>query len=391
MKAEKLAINPEKWITDLENIVTQKSESEISKCGPSEITVLEEKVIATDEYILGFKVIDKKIEMAPKTIPNPLLEKIAKVKDSLAKRNTFKMALNALDVEPIAILPSKVWEKICQECKLYRFENFHADRRSVDADVQEVFGMAQLTFILLPIVLNYVSALTTCLITHVALYKIILLLTFSPIFFYMFFFKPIRDLENEKSVATVLVITGIVTLISPVIIFGTSYITVGMLFLFLLDLVLVVAIFKNKSIQTVAFRICLYLVPNRLLISLLWSSKIDKPLSEPKADDNDIELIQRVTPFFPTPNLEFKSLLLKLKANYFKLNLAAEPMAIKISRQELYGKVAKIVDYQETHDPIVYIKSDDGQNVAILGQFGKFSQEKKAIALVKAMTAEDLF
>lgn len=375
----------EAWLVNLENIVLEKaSENNLPE------TIIQEDVSVTPaEYVLGIKVRDEQRTSIQRTIVNT--EKAVRLQKSdafFSKRETFKTGLNALEVEPIAIIPTKVWEEISKKCGLYRFENFKRDHSVPAKTINLLPWMNSAVFFLACIPFAY-QILNTYLNGAASPRQIIMLLIFYPASLYLMMMGDYIDRKtssNGNLIIKLFIITTLISICAPLFILPHAkmfVITSSSTFVFF------TFVLTNKMVQRFFFRISVSIMPMKKIIKLIWPKGIDEKIAV-ENEENHLELSQSVKPYFPEPNQEFKDILIKLRRNASRLCLAAERKAIRISRRELWGKTARIISYNERCDPILYIKSDDQENVAILGQFGRFSKEKKAIALVKSIKIDDL-
>ena len=369
--------SPLSWLQNVEAIFLEKGQTIPD-------TLVAEK--RQPKLIAGFPV----EAIHQEAVSNPLKEKWNTLK---VERDTFETALKANGIEPIAILPTKLWKKICTECKLLRLEHFD-EKGKVKGDAEKLtdllanLGASVLMFIVLGIFsfLPFVNVSAVGIATYFTSATAIVLAVF--VLKQDFYKKFVLSSDNHflyycgLAMALELISLGLTRSYGIDLPF---FCFLGPLFLFVIC-GMAWAFFDERKDghSNRTHKLLLSILPMQTLVKALW----------PKGNDEISGTSFSLTPIMPVAPKEFNDKLLVLASAGIALKacVAIEPKALSVSRRELAGGMPEALKkIWEERDPVVYCKSQNENLVAVVAQFGRLSREKKAIKFATELKPEELF
>lgn len=377
------------WLKTVEAVIANKiGDVDSATTGIPEFIEVSDDAQENRHFMVGFEISqDQKI-----SIDNPTFVRarqvVEEVDSFLQQRDSFTLSLEALGVNPIAILPKKAWQKICSSCGLYCFESFLSNRK-VKTDMTGLRnGMVETVlvyFFIISTAINFAFynhwgiAAKKALFSSVAS-SVLIGFAISIVTQYIVVrkFRLIGSVDNEitLNIFTFITFAGLA--------FATFYpfYIIGLKGFVILAINVVFSIASYMSINNDECLLvsAVNVLPMSFIVKSLW----------PKRNDDLPDGSVYLTLHLPQTSEEFRNKLITLKPNSEKFCLAAERAAIRVSRSEIKGKKVEIMKYWKERDPIVYINSEDGKFVAVLAQFGNFKKEKKAIRKVESMKIEEM-
>jgi len=276
-----------------------------------------------EENCYGFKVKSTVGVKTNRTEINEKRERIGNLGIQLSElANFFAEMKRKTNLNPIAVIPAKTFDALCEDFNLYRFE-----RISKDGEVP----IADSSFNILKVAKEQRSTMIG-----------------AAIFCFLFSFV--------------------------VFVFSTpiNALLAGFTTFSLVALGAVICIWMESTSKT---RMPFFLT-HAAICKIFWPNKLDQ-LGKSR---------QEIKISFPNPPDETMKVLQQLKKSELQVMVAVIPQAIRIDSTELKQKMEFYIEEQKRLarlDPIVYYKDRGKDFVAIFAQFGNFADEKKVLKWVK--------
>ena len=317
------------WVGELDNSYHQAIDSAIETLKDSEpkttIRTVVEKV-----NVAGFEVeVEKKIEEETKDVGKELIQQKNEIE-------SFRQSLSKKGINPLAVVPKKIFEKMIEGLPFYTFKNIN-EKGEVKADVNTAGEKRELIdedgsaryFIFSSIVFFIVGIILGFTESH--------LFFIMPVSFAMFIAAVVitvvyvNDESKIEKIKRILIAT-LGTLSSPI--FGLTHVLPKIFF------------FNPKK--------------------YLWPNKTDEGIY-----GDWIKII------LPKPSKEVNDRLLICHKEGVKTYLVVHEKGFGVSSDEISQK------YRENYDPLVVTESDDGKYIAVIAQVGEIPEEKKLIKRIK--------
>lgn len=282
-----------------------------------------------------------------------------------------KMQLKGL--RPIAVVPEKLFNAICKNFGIYRFENMQEDGKAKIKKADET-DMFKVTFFLGGIISAIIFGLVGIFAYDGSFLTFFLYLTFVLSISSSVLVKMKWRTRLPLLLLSVASLSGSVTTTSlhGTVIIGTVIVTVFLSFMIAGVFSMITTSFDEpaKSILKIIHRILIKYLSDKRLLKILWPEGVDVSGSK----------YNEITVRFPKAPEYFIETLTALKETRLQPMIAATQEAIQVDRQEL--RRIRIKEIEEIDpEPILYYKEKG--NVAILSFFGKFPNELKIIEWVK--------
>ena len=294
------------------------------------------------------------------------------------KASEFREALQRNKIEPIAVLPRNIWQALCEEGGLYRFEAIGKDGMVRCANPSESFS-----FWLGHLLLQSVVVLGFALFSNVPFQTIgisfLALLASGALVLLRLKKDAVTESWDTLLIIFALIcfsnLPAIILMTSPSIFVKGTSVYVTLFFGPMLALIMVSGpsfllgiAFKNGffvPLSVWSTRFLMAVVDHKTICKLLWPSKFDLVR----------DLNQKIKIRFPDPPEDVIDILRAPVCADYGINVAIVDDAIGIEARGF----AESIYVKAQLDPIIYLKNRDGDFVAIVAQFGDFPIEQEII------------
>ena len=316
------------WIEELDNSYNQAVDSAIKalKSNTPKTTIKTETVVEKVN-VAGFEVeIKKKVKKKP-----------VKARKLLTRQKNememFRQSLKNKGLEPLAVIPKKVFKKMIEGLPFYTFKNIN-ENGEVKADINTAGEKRELLdedkvaryFIFSAIAF---FAIGVGLAIRNSLFFLTMPVSFVSLIIYVAYYD--GEVEEDKIKRAITAI--LISLSSPI--FGLTHILPKVFF------------FDAKK--------------------YLWPDRTDETI----IGRNRIKII------LPKISKEMNDRLAICHKEGIKTYLVVHEKGFGVSSDEISQK------YQRNYDPLVVTDSDDGKYIAVIAQIGKIPEEKKLIEKIK--------
>jgi hypothetical protein len=332
-----------------------------------------------ESRLAGFPVTDKvRVQNPDRQAVRELEAGRERVEQFQRTRTELKSELADVGIETIAVLPTSIWQQLCQHAGLYRMEHIDADG-NVGARLE---GLSDaLTFTSVHLIIGAIGLLIGMLLGA----PLLAYVGFVVAFVGTLYMAGSRFLRSAGSIMPCIMANATAPAIVTTSLMWGSW-SNGFFF----APVLAYAIWMCISFVVLAFMpdnpasnarfyagLLARFVPKKTMLRWMFRDGHDyRHIGREGAPATRTEQV-RIT--FPKPPADVEAVLRRAREHGYELKVAAVPDAVRIDFASFVSALQSAIE----KDPVVYVEKNGA--TAIIAQFGEFQDEKRLVEAVKKM------